>query len=429
MHYDPMVPPDADKWLSLDEQERIDLVMDYHNRKKVDLPNIRLHATFHVIVENQFALGDEIPVQRTLERLIIEGLDRHDAVHAVAETLVLHMHNLYESDGAILDPNEKYYEELNTLTAKDFLDRHNQDIEQVPGLSGALAMSRFPAPVSGLLKLGRIDNTGNIEPERAWRNYVMEFGFTDEHIPDLIDMACDPELNNADEGIPEVWAPVHAWRALGQLKAAEAVMPLLAVASMTDDDLLFGDLPRVLGLIGPQAFPDIEAFLDADDNSPWSIISAIDGIKEIVFRHPDYRDRLIPIIITHLGRHKLNDPMVNASLIWALVDFKANHAISLIREAFESEHVDISVIGDLEDVEISMGIRSERSTPKPNYLGSMGSMFKSGMDSLAGRAPKTGGKPTATVHPLSQGNPHRHVGRNDPCPCGSGKKFKKCCLH
>ena len=22
-----------------------------------------------------------------------------------------------------------------------------------------------------------------------------------------------------------------------------------------------------------------------------------------------------------------------------------------------------------------------------------------------------------------------HVGRNDPCPCGSGKKFKKCCLH
>jgi uncharacterized protein len=21
------------------------------------------------------------------------------------------------------------------------------------------------------------------------------------------------------------------------------------------------------------------------------------------------------------------------------------------------------------------------------------------------------------------------VGRNDPCPCGSGRKFKSCCLH
>ena len=25
-------------------------------------------------------------------------------------------------------------------------------------------------------------------------------------------------------------------------------------------------------------------------------------------------------------------------------------------------------------------------------------------------------------------NPNRSIGRNDPCPCGSGKKYKKCCL-
>jgi SEC-C motif len=25
-------------------------------------------------------------------------------------------------------------------------------------------------------------------------------------------------------------------------------------------------------------------------------------------------------------------------------------------------------------------------------------------------------------------NPWGKIGRNDPCPCGSGKKFKKCCL-
>jgi uncharacterized protein YecA (UPF0149 family) len=26
------------------------------------------------------------------------------------------------------------------------------------------------------------------------------------------------------------------------------------------------------------------------------------------------------------------------------------------------------------------------------------------------------------------GGKSRKVGRNDPCPCGSGKKYKKCCL-
>ena len=27
----------------------------------------------------------------------------------------------------------------------------------------------------------------------------------------------------------------------------------------------------------------------------------------------------------------------------------------------------------------------------------------------------------------SEGTPAKHIGRNDPCPCGSGKKYKKCC--
>ena len=40
-----------------------------------------------------------------------------------------------------------------------------------------------------------------------------------------------------------------------------------------------------------------------------------------------------------------------------------------------------------------------------------------------------GGKPGGPWRPAEPvRNPWRHVGRNDPCPCGSGKKFKKCCL-
>src|SRR5881398_1414468 len=32
----------------------------------------------------------------------------------------------------------------------------------------------------------------------------------------------------------------------------------------------------------------------------------------------------------------------------------------------------------------------------------------------------------ATPEPAFARNPYAGVGRNDPCPCGSGKKFKKC---
>ena len=40
--------------------------------------------------------------------------------------------------------------------------------------------------------------------------------------------------------------------------------------------------------------------------------------------------------------------------------------------------------------------------------------------------------PTRPTQPATKGSPIRNnpttaVGRNDPCPCGSGKKYKKCC--
>ena len=86
--YDPLKAPDPKEWLSLDEQERIDLVQDYHRRARVELPNATGHAIAHVIVENQIALGDELAVERTLNRLVAEGLDRHDAIHAIGSVLV-----------------------------------------------------------------------------------------------------------------------------------------------------------------------------------------------------------------------------------------------------------------------------------------------------------------------------------------------------
>jgi uncharacterized protein len=39
---------------------------------------------------------------------------------------------------------------------------------------------------------------------------------------------------------------------------------------------------------------------------------------------------------------------------------------------------------------------------------------------------RRGDAPPASVAPIRRAEPR--VGRNDPCPCGSGKKYKKCCL-
>jgi hypothetical protein len=81
--YDPLSAPKPEEWLDEDEDERLMRVERYHKAARLRLPNVAAHAVFHVVVENQAALGAETPVAEAIARLISEGLDRHDAIHAV----------------------------------------------------------------------------------------------------------------------------------------------------------------------------------------------------------------------------------------------------------------------------------------------------------------------------------------------------------
>ena len=116
-NYDPMVDLDARQWDLLDEDERVSVVMKYHQEAGIELPDEYTHALLHVIVENQIALGQQTPVEAVLHRLTDENLDRHDAVHAIANILAVHMVELMHGEDAALG-NDEYYAELEKLTAE-----------------------------------------------------------------------------------------------------------------------------------------------------------------------------------------------------------------------------------------------------------------------------------------------------------------------
>jgi hypothetical protein len=48
----------------------------------------KLHGVAHVIVEKQVAMGDPPAAREALARLMGEGLDRHDALHAVGSVVM-----------------------------------------------------------------------------------------------------------------------------------------------------------------------------------------------------------------------------------------------------------------------------------------------------------------------------------------------------
>ena len=222
--------------------------------------------------------------------------------------------------------------------------------------------SGFVEPVRQLLTLG------DLREEREWRDYTA-LGIGPEHLPDLCRMIEDDELNDAPWESPEVWAPAHAWRAVGQLRAEGAVDALLGILWRAEngDDWVGEEVPIVLGMIGPAAVPKIAAYLDEPLHGVWPRVIAARALAEIGQRHPGARDDCVRALSGCLEGYAAQSTELNAFLISDLVDLKAIEAASLMEKAFAADRVDFIVQGDWEDVQILLGLLDERLTPAPEY--------------------------------------------------------------
>jgi hypothetical protein len=221
---------------------------------------------------------------------------------------------------------------------------------------------RYSPPVDRLLTYG------DCRTMQKWPDYLA-LGLTSEHVPELIRMATDDDLHVADSDSLEVWAPIHAWRALGQLRAEAAISPLMGLLARTDEDLdddwTPEELPHVFGEIGPAAIPELAAFLADDQHSVYSRAAAATGLQHIAEQQPAVRDEVVTILIRQLEQFADQADDFNAFLISNLIDLKATAALPVIEQAFAADMVDEFIDGDWEDVQIRFGLKTERETPRP----------------------------------------------------------------
>jgi hypothetical protein len=221
----------------------------------------------------------------------------------------------------------------------------------------------YEPPVSQLLSLGEV-GFGD-----SWLDSAA-LGITPAHVPELIRLLLDEDLYWASSESAEAWATIHAWRALGQLGAVDAISPLLELLGWDDDaDWALEEIPRVLGMIGLAALEPARAALArlARDDKTWAAGAAATALVEIAKGFPDQRGTVVAAIQHQLRWWARQGPDVNALLVGALVDLTAVEAAPLIEEAFSRGAVDETFIGDWEDVQIELGLLAERVTPRPWY--------------------------------------------------------------
>ena len=127
-HYDPEVQPEPLEWLALDQQERISLAEAHHRAARIKVPNLKAHACFHAIVENQIAEGVGWSVVRAMSRLINEGLSRHDALHAIGSVLADHLFEAtHTTDKNFADTAQARYDAaVEQLTADEWRHKYEE---------------------------------------------------------------------------------------------------------------------------------------------------------------------------------------------------------------------------------------------------------------------------------------------------------------
>ena len=118
--YDPEVDQQADRWLAAGEADRIAAVEACHRHQRIRLPRPTLHATVHTVVENQLALGEQVVIE-ALARLRLEGLTRHEAVHAIGMVLAEQIYDALKDPGeGTPDLNKPYRDRVRQLTAEQW---------------------------------------------------------------------------------------------------------------------------------------------------------------------------------------------------------------------------------------------------------------------------------------------------------------------
>jgi Protein of unknown function (DUF1186) len=196
-----------------------------------------------------------------------------------------------------------------------------------------------------------------------WPDYPAELGLTVTDVPELIRMATDLDLWKG-KGIA-LWAPVHAWRSLGQLHAVAAIEPLMQLFEDRDNEWAMQELPTVYCLIGPQAISGLSAYLSNAGNETWSRVTAADSLEKIATTHPEHRESCIASITEVLSQFLENEDLLNGLLICNLIDLKAMETVPLIEQAFMAEMVDEMITGTWAAVQVELGLKNKEDfTPE-----------------------------------------------------------------
>jgi hypothetical protein len=260
--------------------------------------------------------------------------------------------------------------------------------------------------------LTQLGHESLIRTKEFTKDYA-KLGFTQDDVELLIEIALDYDFKYTDSSIEvEQYTPCHAIMALGQFEAVEALEPLLKRLDIFEDYDYYRE--ALIYYIRKIAYLKIDVLIDYfldKDNFTGLRILVVEGMEEALKKDKIIDKKVEEAFIRYLQRDDELDDFLNPMVIFMLIDITKDRHIDLIRQVFDTKPVDTFYSGDFEDIEVRLGLKKERTKPRE----------KNKLQKLMERHSINDEFEPDVI------TSHK-IGRNEPCPCGSGKKYKKCCI-
>jgi uncharacterized protein YecA (UPF0149 family) len=255
----------------------------------------------------------------------------------------------------------------------------------------------------------------------------------EEITPALLEMLAEgPEDVWADEDQdPGLYRDIHAGHlllAFGEL----AALPVLGQVFRDEKrDYLLEWLRHIPVVYGAAAVPMLLDLLSDKDAYTYPRAAATEMLGYIVQDHPEQRERVLAAmraLLPPLDADENLPPDLEFDELWtwvatALADLKDEDSLPLIRALYQADMIDQSVVGS-EQQYMAYFHRAARKPPPFDILKVYERLHREAVREAKRRAREA--KREQTVRPAKPRSQPK-IGRNEPCPCGSGRKYKHCC--
>ncbi|MBU0463853.1 MAG: SEC-C domain-containing protein [Proteobacteria bacterium] len=226
---------------------------------------------------------------------------------------------------------------------------------------------------------------------------------------------------------PESWVPIHATHILGAIGGKEVVLPLLEslrYSTVYDCDWISSVLPSIFSKIGKQALEELKQIVIDKTSDDYTRAVALECLGAITISNPDAENKVFGIIgmVFNSDDEKkfVKEISGNVLLDFQRTEYKDNLLAFGLQERIH-KHNDPKHMASFFDTDVIKAFAEGKDLKI--YTRDWLSFYD---EQEINRRQERWNKEDKERKALE---PKTKIGRNDPCPCGSGKKYKKCCLN